>query len=146
MTRASPPEAYTEDPDGGVDFIVRGEGEITFREPLRALEAQRGYDHIAALSHRSADGRTRGSVVMGILASSSSKRSGSQETRCWRRESRANSSLKPKFPASWESTGNFAPAGIPKGGSDRESYKLLQQLRNEFPAPQNRGSPPLIRF
>ena len=26
------PEAYTEDPDGGVDFIVRGEGEITFRE------------------------------------------------------------------------------------------------------------------
>jgi hypothetical protein len=25
------PEAYTEDPDGGVDFIVRGEGEITER-------------------------------------------------------------------------------------------------------------------
>src|SRR6202040_3544227 len=50
------PEAYTEDPDGGVDFIVRGEGEITFRELLRALEAQRGYDHIAGLSYRSADG------------------------------------------------------------------------------------------
>jgi radical SAM superfamily enzyme YgiQ (UPF0313 family) len=43
------PEAY-------VDFIVRGEGEITFRELLRALEAQRGYDHIACLSYRSADG------------------------------------------------------------------------------------------
>jgi radical SAM superfamily enzyme YgiQ (UPF0313 family) len=50
------PEAYTEAPDGGVDFIVRGEGEITFRELLRALEAQRGYDHIAGLSYRSADG------------------------------------------------------------------------------------------
>src|SRR6201981_3176242 len=50
------PEAYTEHPDGGVDFIVRGEGEITFRELLRALETQRGYDHIAGLSHRSADG------------------------------------------------------------------------------------------
>jgi anaerobic magnesium-protoporphyrin IX monomethyl ester cyclase len=50
------PEAYTEDPDGGVDFIVRGEGEITFRELLRALEAQRGYDHIAGLSYRSPDG------------------------------------------------------------------------------------------
>jgi anaerobic magnesium-protoporphyrin IX monomethyl ester cyclase len=35
---------------------VRGEGEITFRELLRALETQRGYDHIAGLSHRSADG------------------------------------------------------------------------------------------
>src|ERR1700761_9491871 len=50
------PAAYTEDPAGGVDFIVRGEGEITFRELLRALEAQRGYDHIAGLSYRSADG------------------------------------------------------------------------------------------
>ena len=50
------PEAYTEDPDGGVDFIVRGEGEITFRELLRALETQRGYDHITGLSYRTADG------------------------------------------------------------------------------------------
>src|SRR5215467_12337425 len=50
------PEAYTEDPDGGVDFIVRGEGEITFRELLRALEAQRGYDQIAGLSYRSPGG------------------------------------------------------------------------------------------
>src|SRR5215467_5376593 len=50
------PEAYTEDPDGGVDFIVRGEGEITFRELLRALEAPRGYDQIAGLSYRSPDG------------------------------------------------------------------------------------------
>src|SRR5258707_5267102 len=50
------PEAYTEDPDGGVDFIVRGEGEITFRELLRAIESQRAYDHIAGLSYRSPDG------------------------------------------------------------------------------------------
>ncbi|MBV9202324.1 MAG: B12-binding domain-containing radical SAM protein [Alphaproteobacteria bacterium] len=50
------PEAYTEERDGEVDFIVRGEGEITFRELLRALEAQRGYDHIAGLSYRCVDG------------------------------------------------------------------------------------------
>ena len=50
------PEAYTEDPDGGVDFIIPGDGEITFRELLGALEAQRGYDHIAGLSYRTADG------------------------------------------------------------------------------------------
>src|SRR5262245_36277751 len=50
------PEAYTDDPDCGVDFIVRGEGEITFRELLRALEAQRGYDHIAGLCYRSTGG------------------------------------------------------------------------------------------
>src|SRR6266513_2427757 len=50
------PEVYTEDPDGGVDFIVRGQGEITFRELLRALETQRGYDHITGLSYRTADG------------------------------------------------------------------------------------------
>ena len=49
-------EAYTADPDSGIDFIVRGEGEITFRELLRALEAQRGFDHIAGLSYRSGDG------------------------------------------------------------------------------------------
>ena len=36
--------------------IVRGEGEITFRELLRALETQRGYDRIAGLSYRTADG------------------------------------------------------------------------------------------
>ena len=48
-------EAY-EVPDGGVDFIVRGEGEITFRELLRAIETQRGYHDIAGLSYRCADG------------------------------------------------------------------------------------------
>jgi anaerobic magnesium-protoporphyrin IX monomethyl ester cyclase len=50
------PEAYTDDPGQRPDFIVRGEGEITFRELLRALEAQCGYDHVAGLSYRGADG------------------------------------------------------------------------------------------
>jgi radical SAM superfamily enzyme YgiQ (UPF0313 family) len=36
-----------------VDFVVRGEGEITFRELLRAIESECGFDHIAGLSYRS---------------------------------------------------------------------------------------------
>lgn len=48
-------EAYTDISWGGVDFIVRGEGEITFRELLRAIENQSGYDRILGLSYRSGD-------------------------------------------------------------------------------------------
>ena len=35
-----------------VDYIVRGEGEITFRELLRALESGNGFTSICGLSHR----------------------------------------------------------------------------------------------
>ena len=35
------PEAYTDGASGTADFIVRGEGELTFRELLEALEAGR---------------------------------------------------------------------------------------------------------
>jgi radical SAM superfamily enzyme YgiQ (UPF0313 family) len=49
------PDAYTDNETGVVDFIVRGEGEITFREMLRAIEEERGFDHIAGLSYRSGD-------------------------------------------------------------------------------------------
>ncbi len=48
-------EAYTDNGHGAVDFIVRGEGEITFRELLRAIEDGCGFDHIAGLSYRSGD-------------------------------------------------------------------------------------------
>jgi radical SAM superfamily enzyme YgiQ (UPF0313 family) len=48
------PEAYISLP--GVDFIVQGEGEITFRELVRALENGAGTDGIAGLGYRSADG------------------------------------------------------------------------------------------
>ncbi len=44
------PEAYTD--NELVDFIIRGEGEITFRELLRALENKAGYGHIPGLSYR----------------------------------------------------------------------------------------------
>jgi radical SAM superfamily enzyme YgiQ (UPF0313 family) len=46
------PEAY----EGmGVDYIVRGEGEVTFRELLRALETGGGFEYICGLSHRKGD-------------------------------------------------------------------------------------------
>ena len=46
------PEAYT---CSDVDFIVRGEGEITFRELLRAIESDRRYESILGLSYREAN-------------------------------------------------------------------------------------------
>lgn len=44
------PEAYMEMP--GVDFIVRGEGELTFRELLRAIERGVGFENITGLTWR----------------------------------------------------------------------------------------------
>jgi len=49
------PRAYT-DPSLGVDVIVRGEGEATFREVVRASEAGSGYTGIAGLIHRDGSG------------------------------------------------------------------------------------------
>jgi anaerobic magnesium-protoporphyrin IX monomethyl ester cyclase len=49
------PEAYAA-PASGVDFIVRGEGEATFRELLRALETGGRLAGIAGLSYRDGDG------------------------------------------------------------------------------------------
>ncbi len=51
------PEHY-EDPATGVDFLVSGEGDLTFRELLRTLEAQPGaapLSGIAGLSYRDGD-------------------------------------------------------------------------------------------
>jgi anaerobic magnesium-protoporphyrin IX monomethyl ester cyclase len=47
-------EAYTGTADG-VDFIVRGEGELTFRALVRALENGGEFDAIAGLSYRAGD-------------------------------------------------------------------------------------------
>jgi len=47
--------AYTRPLPGRPDFIVRGEGEKTFRELLRALENGRDYSAIAGLSYRQGD-------------------------------------------------------------------------------------------
>jgi radical SAM superfamily enzyme YgiQ (UPF0313 family) len=46
------PEAYTDPGLGAADFIVRGEGEVTFRDLLRALESGDGFEAIAGLSFR----------------------------------------------------------------------------------------------
>ena len=48
------PEAYQEIPD--VDFIVRGEGEITFRELLRAIKIGDGFERIAGLTYHDQSG------------------------------------------------------------------------------------------
>ncbi len=52
------PEAWT-DPSLGVDFIVRGEGDLTFRELLRAIEGSGSLSDISGLWYRSADGFQR---------------------------------------------------------------------------------------
>jgi radical SAM superfamily enzyme YgiQ (UPF0313 family) len=49
------PEAY-ERPDTGVDIVVRGEGEHTFSDVLRALESGTGCSAVAGVSYR-CDGR-----------------------------------------------------------------------------------------
>ena len=46
------PEAY-EPPSSGVDFIVRGEGELTFRALLRALSRNEPVEAIPGLAYRS---------------------------------------------------------------------------------------------
>ena len=46
------PEAYA---NSDVDFIVRGEGEITFREILRAMETDHRYENILGLSYHEAN-------------------------------------------------------------------------------------------
>jgi radical SAM superfamily enzyme YgiQ (UPF0313 family) len=43
------PEAYE---DMGVDYLVRSEGEVTFRELLRAIEQDTGVEHVCGLSYR----------------------------------------------------------------------------------------------
>jgi radical SAM superfamily enzyme YgiQ (UPF0313 family) len=52
------PEAYA-DPASGVDFLVRGEGERTFRELLAALARGCDPSHVAGLAFRGADGGLR---------------------------------------------------------------------------------------
>jgi len=49
------PQAYMEN-GNGIDYIVRGEGELTFRELLRAMECGGGFDKIIGLTYRADDG------------------------------------------------------------------------------------------
>ena len=48
-------EGYTDRSPGAVDFIVRGEGEFTFRDLLRAIESGSSFDGILGLSFRQGD-------------------------------------------------------------------------------------------
>jgi anaerobic magnesium-protoporphyrin IX monomethyl ester cyclase len=47
--------AYMDPAMPPVDFIVRGEGEITFRELLRALDSGGGFGHVEGLTYRCGD-------------------------------------------------------------------------------------------
>jgi radical SAM superfamily enzyme YgiQ (UPF0313 family) len=47
------PEAYEA---MSVDYLIRGEGEVTFRELLRALERGAGFENICGLTYRTANG------------------------------------------------------------------------------------------
>jgi anaerobic magnesium-protoporphyrin IX monomethyl ester cyclase len=49
------PQAYMGE-DSDIEFIVRGEGEVTFRELLRAIESGHAFNSIAGLSYRDAGG------------------------------------------------------------------------------------------
>jgi radical SAM superfamily enzyme YgiQ (UPF0313 family) len=49
------PEEYMAE-GSGVDYVIRGEGEVTFRELLRAFEKSDGLGEILGLSYRAADG------------------------------------------------------------------------------------------
>src|SRR6202167_6753577 len=46
------PEAYE---DMGVDYLVRSEGEVTFRELVRAIEQGCGFERIGGLSYRNGE-------------------------------------------------------------------------------------------
>jgi radical SAM superfamily enzyme YgiQ (UPF0313 family) len=50
------PEVYTDLCSDLIDFIVRGEGEMTFCELLRAIETDSGYERILGLSFRENSG------------------------------------------------------------------------------------------
>ena len=49
------PDAYADPASGAADFIVRGEGELTFRELCRAVESGGGFERVAGLSFRRGD-------------------------------------------------------------------------------------------
>ncbi|HVJ26849.1 MAG TPA: radical SAM protein [Vicinamibacterales bacterium] len=67
------PEAWM-DPELGVDFIVRGEGEITFRELLRAIEGQTKLRDVPGLLFRDGTGFQQGpprpvaDITRGVVA------------------------------------------------------------------------------
>jgi radical SAM superfamily enzyme YgiQ (UPF0313 family) len=57
------PEAYAASSACGADVIVRGEGEVTFRDLVRSIEAGGDFAGIAGLTYRDGDGPARESVA-----------------------------------------------------------------------------------
>jgi hypothetical protein len=56
----------------------------------------------------------------------------------WRRQSRANPSLKPKFPASRENTGNFIDSGLGRA-STVEKTSIISILYGPIPYASEQG-------
>ena len=65
-----------EDPAWGVDVIVRGEGDVTFRELLRALEAGRDPSRVTGVSYR------QGPVIRAQSGSAGEQPDGARRSRC----------------------------------------------------------------
>src|ERR1700732_4912940 len=82
----------------------------------------------------------RGEHFLKSLARRSVRRSGteSSQTLCWRRQSRANPSLKPKFPASRENTGNFIDSGLGRA-STVEKTSIISTLYGPIPYASEQG-------
>jgi len=93
---------------------------------------------LRGVTSRHAESSMIGSTKTIALALSVAMKSGLHMTRRWRRQSRANPSLKPKFPASRENTGNFIDSGLGRA-STVEKTSIVSILYGPIPYASEQG-------